>query len=199
MITYRLALVVLSLAIQVRPRVLDEQLRLQAEIESQRYCAIDDDTSTLLIRFKLRLLNHGTSPIVIGRPIYPLLLVSRTRPALQKGDHEFVLQPPDVFGVIEDAGTLEHSTPGAPPEQFVSREGETLETSTLETTVPIRGNRRPRAADLAPGSHYVQVVLQGQIEGTETFVRATSQPRQDHRPENAQIRESSVERCIGCW
>jgi len=138
MITYRLALVVLSLAIQVRPRVLDEQLRLQAEIESQRYCAIDDDTSTLLIRFKLRLLNHGTSPIVIGRPIYPLLLVSRTLPALQKGDHEFVLHPPDVFGVIEDAGTLEHSTPGAPPEQFVSREGETLETSTLETTVPKR-------------------------------------------------------------
>ena len=176
MITYRLAVVVLSLAIQGRPRPVEKQLRLQAEIESRRYCAIEDDTSTLLVRFKVRLLNHGKSPIVSDRPIYPLLLVSRTLQALQKGDHEFALHPPDVFRVIEDVGTPDHSTSGAPTEQLVIRAGETLETSTLETTVPIRGNRRPKSVDLVAGSHFVQVVVQGQIEGTESFIRATSQP-----------------------
>jgi len=79
MITYRLALVVLSLTIQVSPRVLDKPLTLEANIETQRYCAIQDGTSTLLIKFNVRLLNHGKSSIVIDRPIYPLLLVSRTQ------------------------------------------------------------------------------------------------------------------------
>ena len=159
MITYRLALVVLSLTIQVSPRVLDKPLTLEANIETQRYCAIQDGTSTLLIKFNVRLLNHGKSSIVIDRPIYPLLLASRTLQALQKADHEFALHPPDALQVVEDLGMLDHSQPGAPTEQLVIREGETLETSTLETTVPIRENRRPRAAGLVPGSHVVQVVL----------------------------------------
>jgi hypothetical protein len=167
---------ILSLVIQVRPEAVDEQLRLQADIETQRYCAIEDGTSTLLVRFKVRLFNRGTLPIVIYRPIYPLLLVSRTVHASQTGDHEFALHPPDVFGVIKEIGERKGSTLRVPSDQLVIREGETLETSTLETTVPIRGNRRPKAVDLVPGSHFVQVVIEGQIEGTESFVRATSQP-----------------------
>ena len=89
LIKYCLDLLVLSLGIQAEPRVLEKQVSLQAGIESQQFCAIDDDTSILLVGFKVRWFNNGTSPIVMNRPIYPLLLISRTRPALRKGDHEF--------------------------------------------------------------------------------------------------------------
>ena len=175
MITNRLTILVLLLTIQGRPQASDEHLKLHAEIESERYCEVDNETSSLLVKFKVRLLNSGKLPIVLDQPIYPLLLVSRTLQSLQKHDHEFALHPPDVFDVIGD-GSSQVQPVTHPNQVLVVRGGDTLETNTLETTVPTRRRGKSKAAGLAQGSHYVQVVLQGQIEGTESFIRATSQP-----------------------
>ncbi len=154
------------LAVAAKPQTPNEQLELHAEIKSERYCNVDDEISSLRVVFETRLINNGEVPVVIGQREYPLLLVSRTLPNLQKGKHEFELHAPDSFG-----------RPTTKPEGRVVKQGEVFESETTETTIPTpKTAKYSKLEALAPGTHYVQVVITAQLEGTLKFASAVSQP-----------------------
>jgi hypothetical protein len=162
---HHLAILLLLLSVAAKPQTPDENLKLHAEIKSERYCEVDDEISSLLVMFKVRLINSGKIPVVIGQPIYPLLLVSRTLLNLQKGKHEFEVHAGDVFA--------QPTTRGA---QSVVRQGEVLE-SEAEARLPTPITAKySKLEALAPGTHYVQVVITAQFEGTLRFASAVSQP-----------------------
>ncbi len=55
--------------------------------------------------------------------------------------------------------------------------GEVFTGEAMETAFPIPMTATFSKRDaLEPGSHFVQLVLDGEIQGTTTFVRITSQP-----------------------
>jgi hypothetical protein len=163
---YHLIVLLLLLPVAAKPQTPNEQLELHAEIASERYCKVDDEISSLRVIFKTRLTNNGTMPVVIGQREYPLLLVSRTLPNLQNGKHEFELHAPDSFG-----------QPTTEPEQRVVKQGEVFESETTETTIPIpKTAKYSKLEALAPGMHYMQVVITAQFEGTFKFASAVSQP-----------------------
>ena len=161
-----LAILLLLLPVASRSQTPVAPLELRAEIKSQRYCDVDDEISSLLVKFKFRLANNGNAPVVIAQRTYPLLLVSRTLTDLQRGKHEFELHAPDYFG-----------PPTTKPEQRVIRQGEVFESETAETTIPTpKTAKYSKLEALAPGMHYVQVVITVQLEGTLKFAEAVSQP-----------------------
>jgi hypothetical protein len=153
----------------------ERPLRLHAAIERARYCKVDQQVSSLLITFRVRLRNGGKHSIVIDQPIHPLLLVSDTLDHLRMGRYRFELNGPDLFANSPLHG---ESIPMNLSSQVFLRERETLEPNTLETVVPVvRRKRAVRSpSGLAAGAHYLRVVVQGQFEGTEKFVQAGSEP-----------------------
>jgi hypothetical protein len=161
-----LAILLLLLPVTAKPQTPDKPLELRAEIKSERYCEVDDEVSSLLVKFKIRLVNNGKEPVVIAQRTYPLLLVSRTLTNLQRGKHEFELNAPDYFG-----------PPTTKPEQHVIRQGEVFESETMETTIPTpKTAKYSKREALSPGMHYLQVVITAQLEGTLKFAEAVSQP-----------------------
>lgn len=163
---HHLTILLLLLPVTAKSQTPVASLELHAEIKSERYCEVDDEISSLLVKFKFRLANNGNAPVVIAQRTYPLLLVSRTLTGLQRGKHEFELHAPDYFG-----------PPKTKPEQRVVRQGEVFESETMETTLPTpKTAKYSKLEALAPGMHYLQVVITVQLEGTLKFAEAVSQP-----------------------
>jgi len=161
-----LAVLLLLLPVANASQTPNQQLELHAEIKSERYCEVDDEISSLLVIFKIRLVNNGNVPVVVVRRPYPLLLVSRTLPNLKRGKHEFELHEPESFG-----------PPTTKPEQRVVRQGEVFESETVETIIPTpKTTKYSKREALAPGTHYVQAVVTVQVEGALKFADAVSQP-----------------------
>ncbi len=165
---------VLTIAILAQPQSTDKHLTLGAEIKAQRYCEVDDEIASLLVRFRMRLTNTGGPNVVVDQHIYPLVLVSRTLKDVKNNNHEFELHAPDIFS---PSTSQEPSSKRSDRDQHVIRDGETFEADSMETTLPI-----PRTAKyspleaLAPGTHYVQIAVSAVVEGTTNFVRTTSPP-----------------------
>jgi hypothetical protein len=163
---HHLAVLFLLLPVGATPQTPNEQLGLHAEIKSERYCEVDDETSTLRVIFEIRLVNNGKVPVVVSQRIYLLLLVSRTLPNLQRRKHEFELHAGESF-----------VQPTTKPEQRVVGQGEVFESETLETFIPIpKTAKYSKLEALAPGLHYLQLVITAQLEGTLGFTGAVSQP-----------------------
>jgi hypothetical protein len=72
-----------------------EELKLDAEILSQRYCDLDHELVALRLKFKTTLANNGHRTILVRPPFYPTVFVSRTPAELRKGTYEFELNGPD--------------------------------------------------------------------------------------------------------
>jgi hypothetical protein len=149
----------------------EEQVKLRADIISQRYCEVDRRTNSLLVKFKIRLTNTRNPALSFYQNPYPVLLVAGTQADLLKHRYEFQLHAPDVFGSINDP-------PRPRPVPRALRAGEELESETMEITVPTpRTSRLRRYEALSVGIHYIQLRMDLQVEGRQlTFVRATSQP-----------------------
>lgn len=163
---HHLAVLLLLLPVAATPQTPNEQLGLHAEIKSERYCEVDDEISTLRVIFKIRLVNNGKIPVVVGQQTYPLLLVSRTLPNLHRGKHEFELHAGDSLG-----------QPTTKLEQRVVGQGEVFESETRETFIPIpKTAKYSKLEALAPGLHYLQLAITAQLEGTLRFTSAVSQP-----------------------
>jgi hypothetical protein len=168
---HRIALVGLLVPILARPQIDEGRLTLRAQPISRRYCEVDDEIATLLIKFKISLTNAKNPAVDFYSPVYPLLLVSRTMDDLRKGKHEFELHAPDRF-----VPSLERSETDRPVPPAI-RGGETVESEIMEVTLPApMKSKYSKFEGLDPGTHYVQLVMDLNVEGTSTFARATSQP-----------------------
>jgi len=163
---HHIAVLFLLLPVAAKPQKPNEPLELHAEIKSERYCAVDDEISSLRVIFKVRLVNNGKVPVVIAQRTYPLLLGAMTLPNLRRGKHEFELHAGDSFG-----------PPTTKPEQRVVSQGEVFESETMETAIPTpKTVKYSKLEALAPGMHYLQVVITAQLEGTLQFANSVSQP-----------------------
>jgi hypothetical protein len=171
---YCLAFTFLLLVVAAEPQAADPQLKLHAEIKDQRYCEVDEEIYSLLVPFRISLINGRTSPVLVSRRIHPLVLVSRTLDDAQSGRHEFEIHPPDVF-------------PQRPPsraaiqkemaERSVVQPGEKFDAETMEADLLTPKTKHySKQAVLGPGVHWVQVVISVHDEGTGTYLRAVSQP-----------------------
>lgn len=169
--TYFGACVIVLLSLAAGLRAGGRQTRLHATIESWRYCQVDSEVSALRIRFKVRLENTGRANLIIPEEITPLLWVSRTLADVKQHKHEFEIHLPDTFRPQADA------LPRKKSRSRVVHTDEVVEADTAEVVLPIA--RRADVSELealAPGTHYLQVIVPAQIEDTTTFVDMISQP-----------------------
>ena len=163
------------LTVAAQPQIIKEQASMQAKVASQRYCQVDHKTASLVITFSIAFKNSTGATITVGEPIHVVPLVSRTLRDLQHGKFEFTLYAPDVFYPVRagnkapEAGTFFRHSNVKPGEVFT---GETMETG---FPIPLTAKFSKRDA-LVPGSHFVRLVLDNETQGTERFVRLTSQP-----------------------
>jgi len=143
---------------------------LQAHILSERYCEVDENFGSFLVKFGVRISNEGEYSIKINPPFYPLLLVARSVEDLRKGKLEFKLYPPDDF-------TPRSEQSSSPPHYVILTPGKTHESETAEISAStLRTSNYNKHAGLSPGIHYVQVVIFGEVEDGSVTVKATSQP-----------------------
>jgi|SRR5436190_4000789 hypothetical protein len=143
---------------------------LRAKVLSRRYCEVDENFGSLLVKFGVNISNEGQEAIKINPPFYPILLVARSVEDLRNGDLEFKLHGPDVFFPNRD----QHP---APPTLVVLQHGQSHESETVETTVPtLRTSKFNKHAGVRPGIHYVQLVVYGDIKDSSATFRAISQP-----------------------
>ncbi len=148
----------------------DQQLKLHAEVVSERYCEVDRRVNSLLLKFKINLTNTRNLAVLFYPNPYPVLLVARTQNDLLRHKYEFQLHAPDVFFRVNDQ-------PRPRPVPRVVRAGEELESETMEITVPApRASRLSRYEALDVGLHYVQLRMDLQVYGAATYLRAISQP-----------------------
>lgn len=171
---YCLAFMFLLLGVAAEPQAADPQLRLHAEIKGQRYCEVDEEIFSLLVPFRISLINGRTSAVLVSRGIHPLVLVSRTLDDARSGRHEFEINPPEFF-------------PRRPPssdavqkgmaERRVVRPGEKFDAETVEAILPTpKTEHYSKLVALAPGVHWLQAVISLNDEDTGTFLSAVSQP-----------------------
>lgn len=184
---HRFVLTGMILTVTAQPQIVKEQASMQAKIESLRYCQVDTKTASLTMKFSVALKNSTSGTISIWQPIDVVPLVSRTLDDLQNKKYEFMLYAPDVFPLrpgkeVRETGTASPQTNVKPGEAFT---GETRETAFPAFPIPLTAKFSKRDA-LEPGSHFVQLFLDSEIQGTGTWVRFTSQPMEikvDKRPE----------------
>jgi hypothetical protein len=169
-----LAFTFLLLSVAAEPQAVDPQLKLHAEIVSQRYCEVDEEIFALRIPFRISLINGRTSSVVVSRRIDPLVLVSRTLGDARSGRHEFEINPADDFPQpppSRDAIQKEMA------EQPVVRPGEKFDAETMEAVLLTpKTEHYPKQEALALGVHWVQVVISVKDEGSGTYLSAVSQP-----------------------
>lgn len=166
-------LIGMILAGAARPQIVHEESRMQATIDSQRYCQVDQKRASLVMKFSLAWKNSTSRTITIRQPVHVVPFVSRTLRDLQHSKYEFTLYAPDVFPKpgkrAHGIGPATQPTDVKPDQQFT---GETMETA---FPIPLAAKFSKLDA-LEPGRHFVQLVLGSKIQGTGTFVRITSQP-----------------------
>ena len=163
-----------------------KQLNLHAEVISRRYCEVDRRTNSLLVKFKINLVNTHNPAVEFYPNPYPVLLVAKTQTDLLQHNYEFQLHAPDVFGSVNDP-------PRPRPVPQIIRAGEQLDSETMEITVPApRASWLSRYEALRVGIHYIQLRIDLQVEGRQlTFIRAISQPlaitvERNNKPEKCQ-------------
>ena len=168
-----LAFTFLLLSVASEPQAADPQLKLHAEIKSQRYCEVDDEIFSMRVTFRISMINARSSAVLVGQQI-PVVLVSRTLDDVRKGKHEFEILPGDIF-------------PQPPPsreaiqkelaERRVIQSGEKFEAETMEAVLPTpKTEHYSKLEALEPGLHWVQAVMSVNDEGTGAFLSAMSQP-----------------------
>jgi hypothetical protein len=100
--------------------------------------------------------------------------VSRTLHDLQHSKYEFTLYAPDVFQLKPAKKFPEIRSASR---QTNVKPGDVFTGETIETAFPIPLTAKFSKLDvLEAGSHFVQLVLDSEIQDTATFVRITSQP-----------------------
>jgi hypothetical protein len=148
----------------------EQQLRLHAEMISERYCKVDSRSNSLLIKFKINLTNTQNPAVLFYPNPYPALLIAKTKADLLKHKYEIQLHAPDVFTALSD-----HPLPRPVPR--IIRAGEALQSETMEITVPTpRVPQVSRYEALNIGIHYIQLRMHLDVEGATSYVQATSQP-----------------------
>jgi hypothetical protein len=176
---YALVFLIAFLVTAANPQITDEKLTLNTQIRSQRYCKVNDKIAALLVSFKIKVVNAAHLAVEVSPPVYPIVLVSHTLDDVRKGNHEFELHSPDAF---DQSNSPE---PSQKPERHVIHQGEDLEFDSVETTLTIPKTKTYSKVEvISPGTHYLQVVLEMGIEGTNSFVRATSKPMKIRIEEN---------------
>jgi len=178
------------LTVAAQPQIAKEQASMQAKIESQRYCQVDHKTVSLVITFGVAFKNSTGATITMRQPIHVVPLVSRTLQDLQRRNYEFTLYSPDVFFPTKAGNKVPETETSS--RQTNVKPGEVFTGETIETAFPISLTAKFSKQDgLVPGRHFVQLVLDTEIQGTATFVRITSQPMKitvDKHPQ--------VEKCL---
>jgi len=163
----------LLLSVASEPQSADQQLKVRAEIKSQRYCEVDEEILSLRVTFRIGVINTRSSAVLVGRQI-PVVLVSRSLDDLRNGKHEFEINPPDVFP--QPRPSREAIQKGL-AERSVVQPGEKFETEAMETVLPTaKTEHYSKLEALGPGGHWVQVVILVNDESTGTFLKAVSQP-----------------------
>ena len=151
------------------------RVALTARIVSERYCEVNADFGSLLVKFEVSLTNNGDDPIRVNPPFYPVLRVARSVHDL--GDWkkwEFALHAPDVFSApsTKRADSISSSV-------IVVQSAQTHQSETMEITVPtLRTSRYNKRAGVNPGIHFVQLVIEGDMVGRSERFKAISQPIQ---------------------
>ena len=172
---YKFLLTGMILVVAAQSQMVKEQASMEAKIENQRYCRVNNKTGSLIMKFSVAMKNGTSATIALPKPIYVVPLVARTLQDLQNRKYEFTLYGPDVIvapiprNKVPEAEIASRQTIVKPREVFT---GETMETA---FPIPLTAKFSKRDA-LAPGSHFVQLVLDSETPGTEPFVRITSQP-----------------------
>jgi hypothetical protein len=168
-----LAFALLLVSVASEPQTADQQLKVHAEIKSQRYCEVDEEIYSLRVSFRISMVNTRTSAVLVSQKIYPLVLVSRTLDDVRSSRHELEIHPGDVF-------------PQPPPssaaiqkelaERRVVQPGEKFEAETMEAVVPTaKTEHYSKLEALGPGVHWVQLVMSVNDADSATFLNATSQ------------------------
>ena len=149
---------------------------MEAKIESKRYCKVDSTKASLEIQFRFALKNTTSGTVTIEQPMDAVIFVSRTLQDMQHGKYQMTLYAPDTFGIRKPGDTVPETkntsrqTDVKPGEMFT---GEAAE----ELPIPIALNGKfPRWEALQPGRYFAQLNSDGVIQGTNDFVRITSQP-----------------------
>jgi len=148
------------------------RVAVAARIVSERYCEVNEDFGSLLVKFEAKLTNNGDHPIRINPPFYPVLRVARSvRDLGEKKKLEFELYPPDSFAPPKK------QTASIPSSIIVVHPAQTHQSETIEVTVPtLRTSSYSKHAGVSPGIHFVQLVIQGDIVERSAMFKATSQP-----------------------
>ena len=149
-------------------------------IKSSRYCDPDDRLRIMLLRFDARLANSFDKSVslTVSPPVFPVVYVARSLENLFRKKYEFELSPPDVFAA---------DSPAPATRTQLVRAGEAIDLTTAEITFPIaRTGDFDRFAELAPGVHYVELLIQV-TEGKGTIRQVISEPIKIEVPENPSI------------
>jgi hypothetical protein len=148
-------------------------LKLEAKVASARYCKLDvESDANMIMNFKVNFTNANHKDLTLSPPFYPVLLVSGSVTDLNKKTFEFTLHGPDFFARDSDKDSRHDQVLHT---SVLLRPGQSFESETMETVVPISRTESKRVA-LRPGVHFFEVVIQGQLTDTHDFVRFTSNP-----------------------
>jgi len=176
-----------SLIFANREPVVDGQLKLDVGVASKRYCTVDDEITSLRIKFKTALANVGPNSIRVNPPFHPRLLISRTLEDLRKGKYEFKLYGPDLIHRSQES-TESVAANDAGSHNVDLRPGQVFESETMEISIPTpRTSHFSKMEALPPGEHYIQALIEGRIGSTQRVVRATSEPIKIYVDQNPQI------------
>jgi len=149
---------------------------MEAKIESKRYCKVNSTKASLEIRFRVALRNTTSGTLTIEQPMDAVTFVSRTLQGLQHGKYQMMLYAPDVFFRVKPGDKAPITEPASPQTNVKPGEMFTGEAAE-ERPIPIALNGKfPRWEALQPGRYFVQLMSDGVIQGTNDFVKITSQP-----------------------
>jgi len=164
------------LVIPAQSQIAKEHLVMEAKIESKRYCKVNSTKASLEIQFRVALKNTTRETITMEQPLGVVLFVSHTLQDLQHGKYQMMLYAPDVFFRVKPGDKAPTTEPASPQAEVKPGEIFTGET-TEERPIPIALNGKfPRWEALEPGRYFVLLMSDGVIQGTDDFVKITSQP-----------------------
>ena len=154
---------------------------MTAKIQSSRYCSVNSKTASLAIRFIVTFKNTTSGTVTIEQPMDSVLFVSRTLQDVQHGKYQMMLYAPDTFGLrvttLASPKTAENVPEPASPQKNVKPGEMFTGEAAEERPIPIALNGKfPRWEALEPGRYFVQLMSDGVIQGTNDFVKITSQP-----------------------
>lgn len=173
-LTICIVVLILTLGTLAQCQPVRKPLAMTATVVSKRYCKVGSKNASLLIKFRLVIVNSTREEFTIGRPIYPIARVSGSLDELRQEKYEFSLHAPDVISTRPDQKVsprtdLAGLTTVKPGRSFV--------VNTMEITFPTSlGTNYSKRSALRPGRHFVELVMSVGIKGTSELVPITSKP-----------------------